>query len=199
MPVSTPQIKIPPYFILDTIDVATVNSLSSAHVLAGCGVSLVDNFLGLCNNIPSQVWSSDRMSNTRYNEAQPAREYSRFRVLVVEDSDVTCRVLDKVFSDIGITQILWATQYDQGFDIFCKEKVDLVFIDWDIDDNKGLELAKKIKQGSVPINQHAKIILSVAFADRGRILEAVQAGFMNILAKPIVIESLRKQIFKALD
>ena len=114
------------------------------------------------------------MSNTSYNEALPSRDYSKFRVLVVEDSDVTCRVLDKVFSDIGITQILWAAQYDQGFDIFCKEKVDLVFIDWDIDDNKGFELAKKIKQGDVPVNRDAKVILSVAFADRGRTI-ALQA------------------------
>ena len=127
------------------------------------------------------------------------RDFSRFKVLIVEDSEVTWRLAHKVLSDIGVTEILWTADTDNGYADFCKHKPDVVFIDWDTEDDKGLTLGRKIKEDPASPNRDARIILSVAFADRERILEAVQAGFMNILAKPVSINSLKKQLLKALE
>ena len=136
------------------------------------------------------------MQKATSGAAAAAPALSDIQVLVVEDNDASRRVIEMTLKDLGVGSIYWANDSGEGAAVFEEKKPNLVLIDWDLGSNDGLNLGKKIKEQVAATGRDVGVILSVAFSERERILEAVQAGLMNIMAKPVTSANLKKQILK---
>lgn len=68
------------------------------------------------------------------------------KILVVEDSKVTIKVLTNYLASMGIEEPLLAETGKQALEIFKKERPDIVLLDARLPDIDGFEVARKIRK-----------------------------------------------------
>lgn len=105
------------------------------------------------------------------------------KILIVEDSAGSLRVLGHHIEKMGITPIPARTGLS-GVDLFVSEHPDLVLIDIDLPDIGGFELARRIRQMESPGDWTPIVFLSSL--DRDEDLEkGIAAGGDDYLLKPV--------------
>ena len=116
------------------------------------------------------------------------------KVLVVDDSGTMRKIIARSLNALGVTDIVEAGDGSDGLELFKQHTFDAVLTDWNMPRMTGLELLKAIRatQSTVPV------ILITTEAEKGRVLEAVQAGVSDYLVKPFETEGLRKKLRKFL-
>ncbi len=114
-------------------------------------------------------------------------------VLYVEDNRALSKnvsnLLHKFFENIFI-----AFDGEEGFELFKKEKPDIVITDIKMPKMDGLELAKEIKESSL----NAKVIVMSAFDDREYLFSAIEIGIFRFLKKPVNISEFAEVLHSAL-
>jgi two-component system chemotaxis response regulator CheY len=76
--------------------------------------------------------------------------------------------------------------------LFKQQSFDAVLTDWNMPKMTGLELLKAIRGAGSTV----PVILITTEAEKGRVLEAVQAGVSDYLVKPFETEGLRAKLQK---
>ena len=114
------------------------------------------------------------------------------KVLVVDDSGTMRKIIMRSLNALGVTDVVEAGDGSDGLELFKQHHFDVVLTDWNMPRMTGLELLKAIRatESTVPV------ILITTEAEKGRVLEAVQAGVSDYLVKPFETESLRKKLQK---
>ncbi len=112
-------------------------------------------------------------------------------VLYVED-DKSIREELTYTLERKVSKLFVAKDGEEGFDLFKKEKPDLILSDIHMPICNGIEMAKRIKE----INSNAKIIFISAFNDSEYLLEAIKINVNNYIFKPINLLDLFTQIEK---
>lgn len=114
------------------------------------------------------------------------------RVILVEDTEeysIHFRVLCKQISDIELVGT-FANALD-ALKFLLEEQVDIVFLDLELPDMPGIELAQKI----LLIDAGIRIIFVTAFEEYA--LQAFEIGAVGYVTKPYVLEDLLREIRKA--
>lgn len=114
------------------------------------------------------------------------------KVLVVEDSNVSRKLLAENFQKVGHT-ILEASNGEEGIEIWEKESPDFVVTDWNMPVKSGLELVKHIRRSSSH-QYYTYIILITARDDEDCISKAFEAGVDDYLTKPVNYRELSLRI-----
>lgn len=105
---------------------------------------------------------------------------SKYKVLYVED-DATHREELKIFLKRRVGKLFLAADGREGFEMFKKEKPDIVISDLRMPNMDGVELSKEIRK----VDKICPIIITTAFSDVETILGAVDAGIDKYVLKPI--------------
>lgn len=114
------------------------------------------------------------------------------KVLVADDSGVMRKIIIRALNSVGVSDVVEAADGAQALDAFGKNKFDVVLTDWNMPNKSGLELLKDIRaQGSA-----VPVILITTEAEKSRVLEAIQAGATDYLAKPFEQDVLRAKLDK---
>ncbi len=103
------------------------------------------------------------------------------RILVVEDDDITNRMLQKYLGDLGFDT---TSAFDglQGWEILCQEDIHFVITDWMMPHMNGLELIKKIREKKDHV--YTYIILLTAKTETKEIIEGISCGADDYMVKP---------------
>ena len=114
------------------------------------------------------------------------------KVLVVDDSGTMRKIILRSLNALGVTDVVEAGDGSDGLEAFKANQFDIVLTDWNMPRMTGLELLKAIRatESTVPV------ILITTEAEKGRVLEAVQAGVSDYLVKPFETEGLRQETAK---
>ena len=114
------------------------------------------------------------------------------KVLVVDDSGTMRKIILRSLNALGVTDVVEAGDGSDGLELFKQHQFDIVLTDWNMPRMTGLELLKAIRAtgSTVPV------ILITTEAEKGRVLEAVQAGVSDYLVKPFETEGLRAEVAK---
>jgi two-component system chemotaxis response regulator CheY len=114
------------------------------------------------------------------------------RVLVADDSGVMRTIIIRSLNAIGVTDIVQAADGVEALEKFGQGTFDIVLTDWNMPNKSGLDVLKEIRaQGSdVPV------IMITTENEKGRVLEAIQAGVTDYLAKPFDADRLREKLEK---
>jgi len=100
------------------------------------------------------------------------------KILVVEDNESVCSMLEMFFIKEGY-QGVFVHNGQAGFDLFNKEKWDLIIVDWMLPIMDGVTLCRKIRQLSqVPI-----IMLTAKDSDSDQVL-GLEMGADDYVTKP---------------
>ena len=105
-------------------------------------------------------------------------------ILVVDDSRIMRNIIKNVFSELKIpSQFLEAADGKKAFQILEINKIDLVFLDWNMPEMDGLEFLHKIR--AMPAYKELPIIMVTSEAAKYHVVEALQAGATDYIVKPV--------------
>ena len=118
----------------------------------------------------------------------------KLRTLLVDDEAPIRNILVDILEGMPL-DIVEATDGTDAWEIFQKEKIDLVITDIHMPKMNGLVLAEKVIQK----NYSVPVLMITAFDDRDRILKALQIGVYDFISKPVVDEFLIDRVQRAID
>lgn len=115
-------------------------------------------------------------------------------ILIVDDSRTSRRILRGIIEEAGHTVVDEAVNGLDGYEKYSQLKPDLVTMDITMPVMDGVDALKKI-MAEFP---DAKVIMVTAAGQKHNMIEAVQSGAADFLAKPFDVEQIRTTINKIL-
>lgn len=116
-------------------------------------------------------------------------------ILIVDDSRTSRRILKGILESDGHNIIGEAVNGQEGYDKYVELKPDLVTMDITMPVMTGVESLKKIK-ADYP---DAKVIMVSAAGQQHNMLEAVQSGASEFIAKPFDESEIKRIINNILE
>lgn len=114
------------------------------------------------------------------------------RILIVDDSRTSRKILKGILEGEGYEVIGEATNGQEGYERYGELKPDVVTMDITMPVLDGIEALKKIK-GEYP---DAKVVMVTAAGQKTKMVEAVQSGASEFVSKPFEPEQLKMIIDK---
>ena len=121
-------------------------------------------------------------------------KFENLSVLIVEDTVPMRKLVISVLDTLGVGRIFSAVDGETGFDIFCKEKPDIIITDWHMIPMSGIELVNKIRLDSASPNKMVPIIMMTGYSAMPRVSEARDCGATEFLVKPFSANDLARRI-----
>lgn len=119
-------------------------------------------------------------------------ERSDMKVVVVDDSDFSRMVIQKMLIEEGINVVGEANSAESALMVIKEKKPNIVITDIVMPEISGIELTEKINQNFDDIS----VIVISSLSQEHIILEAIGAGASDFIAKPIqkqqLIDSMEK-------
>lgn len=116
------------------------------------------------------------------------------KILIVDDSRTSRKILKGILENAGYEVAGEATNGLEGYDKYVELKPDIVTMDITMPVLDGIEALKKIK-GDYP---DAKVVMVTAAGQKTKMVEAVQNGADEFVSKPFDPEQLKSTIDKVL-
>ena len=117
------------------------------------------------------------------------------RVLLVDDSATMRTIIRRSLESLGFTGTIEAADGLQAIEQFKAGGIDLILTDWNMPGKTGIELVHEIRA----LDQTVPIVMVTTEAERGRVLEAIEAGVSDYLVKPISTELLKTRLARFAD
>ncbi len=117
------------------------------------------------------------------------------KVLIVDDSRTSRKILKGLLEDEGYEVIGEATNGLEGYDKYVELKPDVVTMDITMPVLDGISALKKIKDDY----PEAKIIMITAAGQKTKMVEAVRNGASEFVAKPFEKDHLKAVIEKVVS
>ena len=93
---------------------------------------------------------------------------------------------------VGVPEPTEASDGNEAVSLFKPGEFDLVLTDWNMPGKTGLEVVEQIR-GADP---NIPIIMITTEAEKGRVMQAIQAGVSDYLVKPFTADTLREKLEK---
>ena len=170
----------------------------------GLGLSIVNEIAKLLGgqvrvdsvkNIGSTFYFNLPLNDKNIKNAGFGLDLTDRNILIVEDIESNYLYLEKLLTESGAT-VLWAQTGEDAISIVEKlEKIDLVLMDIRIPDMDGYAITRKIKE----LRPEVPVIAQTAYAMSGDKEEAIDAGCVAHISKPIRVNDLMDAISKHLQ
>jgi len=128
-------------------------------------------------------------TSTPKSDPNPKQTFKQ-GVLVVDDSEIMRMHLIDILLNYGYPVAGEADNGELAVQLFQEKSPALVTMDIKMPVMDGLEATRRIKE----IDQEAKIVIVADELDKNTILEAVKAGAVDFLVKPLQIQSFIERI-----
>lgn len=119
------------------------------------------------------------------------------RILVVDDSPLSRKYIGRILNNIGIDNVIFATDGTQGFDLLQQQFFDLVITDFNMPKMDGLQLIKTIRADGSHVS--IPILMVTSEQNQNRLAAVEKAGVSAILDKPFEPVSIRRLIAQLLN
>lgn len=113
-----------------------------------------------------------------------------FKVLVAEHSPLMRTIIIRSLNAVGVTDVVEAGDGEEAIAAFASAEFQLVLTDWKMPKKSGLDVVRAIRATGSQI----PIIMVTTEAERQRVLDAIQAGITDYLAKPFESDVLRAKL-----
>lgn len=114
------------------------------------------------------------------------------RVLVADDSSTMRKIILRSLQAVGVTETTEAADGTEAVALFKPGEFDLVLTDWNMPGKTGLEVVSEIRA----LDADVPIIMVTTEAEKGRVMQAIQAGVSDYLVKPFTADTLREKLEK---
>jgi two-component system chemotaxis response regulator CheY len=114
------------------------------------------------------------------------------RVLVADDSSTMRKIIIRSLQAVGVDTTTEAQDGAEAVSLFKPGEFDLVLTDWNMPGKTGLEVVQEIRA----LDAKVPIIMVTTEAEKGRVMQAIQAGVSDYLVKPFTADTLREKLQK---
>lgn len=114
------------------------------------------------------------------------------RVLVADDSSTMRKIIIRSLQAVGVPTATEAADGNEALALFKPGQFDLVLTDWNMPGKTGLEVVQGIRAQDPKV----PIIMVTTEAEKGRVMQAIQAGVSDYLVKPFTADTLRAKLEK---
>lgn len=114
------------------------------------------------------------------------------KILLVDDSFAMRRIEKNVLEKIGFTDV---DEADDGASAIVKlsaQKYDLVLMDWNMPNMKGIDALRKIKE--TESLKGIPVVMVTSESEKSKVMEALKAGAANYVVKPFEPERLKEKL-----
>ena len=127
-------------------------------------------------------------------------DFSKLRVLVVDDEPFMRQLLARVLDEIEVKEITEAGDGLSALSIFssARNMFDLVICDLEMPNMDGFEFVRQLREKEYLPNSNVPILIVTGHSDPESVQSAVKAGIHGYLVKPISKQELEKRIVAAL-
>lgn len=126
--------------------------------------------------------------------SQFASKIQQLNVLIVDDEHTMRKVTRSLLQVIGVKSIHEANDGASGLEAICSLAPDVVILDWEMPGPNGAEFMRKVRSpGNFPFPD-VPIIMLTAYAERSRVIEAVNLGVNEFLLKPVSSKALCERL-----
>jgi len=122
-----------------------------------------------------------------------------YRILIVDDSSVTRKVLKKTIGmiDLPVEEIIEAGNGLEGLDLLSEHSVDVVLADINMPEMNGMEMAAAILAN--PATAGVPVVIISTHAEDIRINELRSQGVKAYIHKPFTAETIRDVLSEVLE
>jgi CheY-like chemotaxis protein len=121
------------------------------------------------------------------------------RVLIADDNQHMRAIVVAVLKSIGIKYLREAHDGAEALAVLREWNADVAIVDFRMEPIDGVEFTRLVRNAKDSKNPFLPIIMLTGYADRGRVLEARDAGVTELVVKPVtakaVIARLQAVIF----
>lgn len=114
------------------------------------------------------------------------------RVLVADDSSTMRKIILRSLQAVGVTDTTEAADGAEAVALFKPGEYQMVLTDWNMPGKTGLEVIQEIRAQ----DPNVPIIMITTEAEKGRVMQAIQAGVSDYLVKPFTADTLREKLEK---
>jgi len=111
--------------------------------------------------------------------------FERIRVLIVEDNAHMSSILRTILQGFGVRSVIETRDAADAFELMRNANPDLALVDYMLGDVDGLEFTRLIRTASDSPNKYLPIVMVSGHTDRSKVVEAINAGVNEYLAKPV--------------
>ena len=124
----------------------------------------------------------------------PTLDFSKLRVLVVENHSLMRRLLGEMLRGFDIHDMRFARDVPGAIEYVYGDPVDLIILDFFLGELDGADFAKLIRHDESCCNRKVPILLISGMPDHHKVMRVLDAGINGMLAKPISPRDLYKHI-----
>lgn len=114
------------------------------------------------------------------------------KALVADDSSTMRKIIIRSLNSIGVPAAVEAINGDEAVAFFKPGEFDMVLTDWNMPGKSGLQVIQEIRAQDKVV----PIIMVTTEAEKGRVLQAIEAGVSDYLVKPFTADTLRDKLAK---
>ncbi len=114
------------------------------------------------------------------------------RVLVADDSSTMRKIILRSLQAVGVTEVTEAADGSEAVAMFKPGSFEMILTDWNMPGKTGLEVVEEIRAQ----DKDVPIIMVTTEAEKGRVMQAIQAGVSDYLVKPFTADTLREKLEK---
>lgn len=114
------------------------------------------------------------------------------RILIVDDSSTTRKIIKSSLMRLGFTRIIEAENGMQALARLKESMFDLVLTDWNMPEMDGLTFVKTLKQE--PAYKDIPIIMITTESARNEVVSALKEGVTDYIVKPFTTEALMQTL-----
>jgi len=126
-------------------------------------------------------------------------ELSDKHVLVVDDSRPFLSLMTDALHGFGIRNIIRTTDAIEAFEIIGRERVDIALVDYNMPLINGFEFANLVRCAPDSANKFMPMILVTGHCSRRIVMESIENGFDDFLAKPLRAINLYQKIINIFE
>lgn len=105
--------------------------------------------------------------------------------LILDDNAHMRGLLRVILTSFGLRRIEEAADCNEAVALVAGGDLDIAFVDFKLGGLDGIEFCKRIRNDPESSNRYLPLIMITAYSERGRVLEAINAGVDEFLVKPV--------------
>src|SRR5690348_15215441 len=105
--------------------------------------------------------------------------------LILDDNAHMRGLLRVILASFGMRRIEEAADCNEAIGHVASGDIDIAFVDFKLGGLDGIDFCKQIRTGPDSPNRYLPLVMITAYSERGRVLEAINAGVDEFLVKPV--------------
>jgi two-component system chemotaxis response regulator CheY len=124
---------------------------------------------------------------------------SQVTALIVDDSSVMCKIIERSLRQAGIDPLVVheAASGVEGLEVLKSKSVDLVLSDINMPCMDGLEFVRQIKAQNLA--QGVPVVMITTESSEEHVKQAIQAGARGYIRKPFTAEQVKERVLPLLS